>query len=101
MPVSGELEAWPFGQTEGDRLSAMREEAGLTPANMLAIHVAEVLVRHELRYLGWVSPCDPRHEHGELTALGAAGFPINGCGSRRFPGQTRRMDNEAHGLRHR
>ena len=43
-------------------------------------------MRHELGYLGWVLLCDPRHEYGELTALEAAGFPINGVWRPAVPG---------------
>ena len=77
-PASVEPEPWPLGQTEGDRHDSMRAEAGLTSAHLQVIRTADALVRHELGYLGWVSLCDPRYKHGELTALGAAGFPTNG-----------------------
>ena len=34
----------------------------------------------------WVSLCDNRFEHGELTTVGAAGFPINGMWRLAVPG---------------
>ena len=50
-PVSVEPEPWPPGQTEGDRLDSMREEAGLTSAQLQVVRAAgALLVRHEL---GW------------------------------------------------
>ena len=64
----------------------MRAEAGLTSAQLQVIRAAEALVWHELGYLGWVSLCDTRYEHGELTANGAAGFPINGMWRPAVPG---------------
>ena len=85
-PVDVEPEPWPAGQTEGERLKAMQEAAGLTSAQLLLICVAEALTRHELVWLGWVSVCDPRFEHDELTTLGAARFPINGMWRPAIPG---------------
>ena len=81
-----EPEPWPAGQTEGERLKAMQEAASLTPAQLLLIRTAEALTRHELVWLGWVSVCDPRFKHDELTTLGAAGFPINGMWRPAVPG---------------